>query len=192
MHICGVILAGGKSRRMGRNKSLLKIQGKTTIEHITSEIKRCSDEVIIIANEKDTYDFLPYPKFSDRFINKGPLAGLESALYHVDADIFIIAACDMPFIEHEVYEYMLEQLGNDDAVVPVYNDRPHPLAGIYKRTVLSEITRQLEMNNLRVRSFFEDINVKFLSSFGGISEEVVTKHFFNMNHPEQYEQAKVL
>lgn len=191
MKVCGVVLAGGKSTRMGTDKSLLKIKNKPVIKFITDEMKRCSEEVILISNDRSKkYDFLNISQFSDRYLDKGPLAGIETALYHVDADVFIMAACDMPFINHQIYNYLLDNLAEFDAVVPKYEGRLHPLSGIYKKSVLPKIQEQLNDDNLRIMSFFEHVNVKYVEDFTDFPSNIVQKHFFNMNNPKQYEQAK--
>lgn len=192
MNICGVVLSGGKSSRMGTNKSLLTIDNKPVIEHILEEIQNCSDEAVIIANQPLMYKFLGVKQFSDRYINKGPLAGLETALYHVDANIFIFAACDMPFISNIVYHYLLQQLAHYDAVVPIYNNQMHPLSGIYKKSVLPHIQAQIKKNDLKVKGFFAYVNVIYVRDFGNLSDSLLQKHFFNMNEPVQYEEAKRL
>src|SRR5690625_999693 len=129
MLTCGVVLAGGQSSRMGTNKSLLPIHGKAAIVHIVEELKHCVDDVIIIANETKPYQFLNREIFSDRYSGYGPLAGLESALFHQTADLYLLAACDMPFVSCRVYKFLAEQIGEHDAVIPVYGSREHPLAG---------------------------------------------------------------
>lgn len=192
MNSCGVILSGGKSSRMGTNKSLLTIKNKTTIEWITEELKSCTDKVALIANEQERYEFLSLETYSDRYTDKGPLAGLESALYNIDADIFVIAACDMPFVNRQVYNYMLEQIEDYDAVVPIYNQQVHPLAAVYRKRVLPKIKQQLEENNFKVRGFFDHIKVNYIRTFKPISNDILEKHFFNMNKPAEYEEAKRL
>lgn len=192
MRTCGIILAGGKSSRMGTNKALLEIDNKSVIEHIAHELKQCTNEVVIIANDTATYSFLNLRQISDRYVNKGPLGGLETALHHIDADTFFIAACDMPFINRQVYENLLDQLNNYDAVVPIYQKRQHPLAGIYKRSVLPNIQAQLTAGDYRVRGFFKDIKMKYVDHFSNIPDHIVERHFYNMNNPEEYEAAKVL
>ncbi|MBM7598404.1 molybdopterin-guanine dinucleotide biosynthesis protein A [Virgibacillus halotolerans] len=190
METCGIILSGGNSTRMGTNKSLLTIRDKTVIEWISAELNACTDKVALIANEQEQYEFLHLETYADRYINKGPLAGLEAALYHIDADLFVIAACDMPFVNGQVYNYLLEQIEDFDAVVPVYNNRIHPLAGIYRKSVLPKIQQQIEKNNLKVRGFFEHIKVNYIREFIPIPTTILEKHFFNMNNPAQYEEAK--
>lgn len=177
---------------MGTNKSLLAIHNKKAIEHIVDELSLCTDEVIIIANEKEPYQFLNKKIFSDRFKNKGPLAGLESAIYHYEADVYYIAACDMPFINCQIYQYLSQYIINHDAVIPVYDSRQHPLSGLYHRDTLYYIQQQIKQNRLRMNSFHHAIHVKYVETFNGIDERTLQKHFFNMNNPEQYEIAKRL
>lgn len=116
MKTCGVVLSGGKSSRMGTNKSLLMINNKKVIEHIVDELEKFTDKVVLITNEPKLYSFLQLETYSDRYIDKGPLAGLEAALHYVEADIFLITACDMPFIDEQVYTYLLKQLDNYDEI----------------------------------------------------------------------------
>ncbi|WP_174613557.1 molybdenum cofactor guanylyltransferase [Virgibacillus ihumii] len=190
MNTCGIILSGGKSSRMGTDKSLLPLGGKPVIQHIATQMKSFSLHQAIITNFPEKYDFLDIEKHADRYPGRGPLAGLESALYHIDTSIFICAACDMPYISAEVYNKLLCELESYDAVVPVFNDRIHPLSGIYTKRILPFIQQQLEQNQLKVRDVFRFINVNYADNFEGIPENTLKKHFFNMNNPEQYEEAK--
>lgn len=192
MNVCGVVLSGGKSTRMGEDKSLLPIQGKKAITHVVETLKKCSDDVIVIANDPETYDFLNLRIHSDRYVNKGPLAGLESALHYEVANIYMVAACDMPFISCDVYYHLAEQLDEFDAVIPVFEGREHPLSGVYKRSVLPYIQKNIEQNQLRMNSFYNDVKVKLVDTFPNINNHTLMRHFFNMNHPEEYKQAKQL
>lgn len=190
MKSCGVILAGGKSTRMGQDKAFLPLYNKPVISHIVQEIKTLFDTIIVVANEPAAYSFLQVPVVSDRYQDMGPLAGMETAMFHQEADIYAITACDMPFIDQEIYRYLLGQATDYDAVVPIFENRLHPLAGVYKRSVLPVIQDQLDHGNRKVRSIFDPVRVQYVQTYDSISEETVKKHFFNMNHPEQYEWAK--
>jgi len=189
----GVILAGGKSTRMGTNKSLLKVDNVPSIERVSHTLEDVTDELILISNEQQTYDHLNIKQYSDRFVDKGPLAGLETALYHTDADWYVIAACDMPFVSKDIYEYLLSKRDETtDAIIPKLDGRDHPLSGIYHRSVLPAIQKQIKQNNLRVKSFFDAIRITYVEDYSMFNEEIVTKHFFNMNNPKQYDEAKTL
>ena len=80
--VTGIILAGGKSSRMGENKSLLKLEGITVIERVVNLMQKIFKEVILITNTPDEYDFLSIPMYKDIYEYKGPLAGINSGLTH--------------------------------------------------------------------------------------------------------------
>lgn len=189
LHICGVILAGGKSSRMGTNKSLLPINGKPTIQHIAEELQKITKDIIIISNHPSDYDFLPFKIYEDRFLDKGPLAGIESALYYQPADLYLFAACDMPFIQADIYQLLLANMEDNDVIIPKYEERIHPLAGIYRKTVLPYVQQQLSKDDLKVRRLFDYLKVKYVGDYPEIAGEILTKHFFNMNKPEEYQKA---
>lgn len=190
MSICGIILSGGKSSRMGTDKSLLPLGDKSVIEHIALKMRTVTSRLAVITNSPEKHAFLGTEMFADRYPGKGPLAGLETALYHIDASVFICAACDTPHINEEIYSYLLHQLGGYDAVVPVFNERIHPLSGIYTKKMLPFIQQQLEQDLLKVKDAFSFVNVNYVNNFGEIPNTTLKKHFFNMNNPEQYEEAK--
>lgn len=189
----GVILAGGKSSRMGENKSFLKVDGTPSVERVINTMSKVTDKRILITNDFAAYEHLGLQQYSDRYQDKGPLAGLETAFYHTDGEWYVIAACDMPFVHEDIFTYLLSFRSEDvDAIIPNVDGRDHPLSGIYKRSALPAIQKQIAANNLRVRSFFSDINVVTVDDFSMFDEQIVTKHFFNMNNPEQYKEAKGL
>ncbi|WP_099158306.1 molybdenum cofactor guanylyltransferase [Virgibacillus ndiopensis] len=192
MNSCGVILSGGKSSRMGKTKSLLPLHNKSVIEHIALELSKFVDDLVVATNEPAKYTFLGLPMFTDRYTNKGPLAGIETGIYHTNADFYFFAACDMPFINQQVYNFLVDQLKDFDAVIPVYENTMHPLTGIYKRSVLPNIQQQLDRDDRKVKKLFDYINVNYVSHYDTISDEILQRHFFNMNYPAQYEQAKIL
>lgn len=192
MNTCGVVLSGGMSSRMGMNKSLLTLSGKPVIEHIVNALRNCTHSVSVITNDPLSYKFLDTNLYADRYPGKGPLAGIEAAIYHGDADIYLCAACDTPFISRKVYNYLLGALHDFDAVIPIYNDKIHPLSGIYTKKVLPKIQQQLDNDERKVRRLFEHINVNYIRTYGGISEDILAGHFFNMNYPDQYEKAKLV
>ncbi|GAA0444566.1 hypothetical protein GCM10008983_22460 [Lentibacillus halophilus] len=188
----GVILAGGKSSRMGTDKSLLTIYGKSAITHVTEELKKCSSQTTVITNNPASHTFLGIDMYTDRYKDMGPLAGIESGLYHSNSDVCLFAACDMPFIDQSIYHLLYQSLENVDAVIPVYNERMHPLAGIYKKQVLPQVQCLLHHDERKVRTLFKYINVRYVSHYKNIPDQKLEKHFFNMNDPAQYEKSKQL
>ncbi|TMN23695.1 molybdenum cofactor guanylyltransferase [Lentibacillus cibarius] len=194
MQISGIILAGGQSSRMGTNKSLLGINGKPAIAHINDELSHFCHYRAVISNDPAPYAFLGTDIYCDRYKHKGPLAGIEAGLYHSSNDICAFAACDTPLINRKVYRLLLDAMDSydHDAVIPVYNEKMHPLSGIYQKRVLPEVENLLEKDQRKVRTLFEHINVRYVSNYEGIDDYLLLKHFFNMNYPHQYEKAKHL
>ncbi len=190
MNIQGIILAGGKSSRMGTNKALLSLHNKKILEHIIEQMRLLTQDLIIIANEPTLYEPYGFPIYPDRYLGKGPLAGLETALYHMEGDVAVVTPCDTPFIHHTVYKQLLSHIQAYDAVVPKYDHRLHPLAGIYRTSVHPFIEANIRENNLRMTSFFQDVHVFVEEEFHSLDPSLVKRHFFNMNTIEDFQQAK--
>lgn len=189
------ILAGGKSTRMGKDKSLLDINGRSVIEKIFIKTQELCKDTIIIANEQEKYQFLNAKIYQDRYPGKGPLSGLESALFYTDSDYVLVSACDTPFISNNVYQFLIGILEKEpqlDAVVPKFKNKLHPLSGIYHRRILKDIQCCIAKNDLRVISFFQEIEYRLVEEFDNINNKELDLHFFNMNHPDEYEWAKNL
>lgn len=192
LHIQGIVLAGGKSSRMGTNKALLSIHNKKVIEHIIEELQEITNDIIIIANEPEYYKAYNYPIYKDRYKQKGPLAGLETALYHMRGDVAVVSPCDTPFIHHSVYEELLENMNDFDAIVPTYEGQIHPLSGVYRKSVHASVEYCIQNDQLRMTSFFDDIHMHLKEDFSAIDPSIAKKHFFNMNTVEEFNQAKGL
>ena len=100
--ITGIILSGGKSTRMGENKSLMKINGKTIIEHVNDLIQSLFSNVILISNNPDEYEFLGIKIYKDIFPGMGPLAGIHSGLKNSSTQKNFIISCDIPLMTPEM------------------------------------------------------------------------------------------
>ena len=106
-NITGIILSGGKSSRMGENKSLLKLGPKTVIEHVVELMQSIFSEVILITNTPEEYHFLNIPMYADIYKYKGPIAGIHSGLTHSNTETNFIVSCDIPLLTSEIIEYVI-------------------------------------------------------------------------------------
>lgn len=106
--ITGIILAGGKSSRMGVNKALLPLNGNPIIEHIASLLKSLFPSVILITNKPEDYLFLGLETFLDIYPGRGPLAGIHSGLIHSKTERNFVISCDVPLINEELIEYIVK------------------------------------------------------------------------------------
>ena len=189
-----IILAGGKSSRMGQNKALLPINGLANIERIKKQLATTFEEVILVTNDEAKYQFLNVPTVSDKVKNKGPLAGIQAGLMASSYDVNVFVACDMPFISVDLAQVLVEQSEGFDAVVPVINGEQHPLFAVYKKSVLAEVENCLRTNQLRIKNLLERLNVNYVTEEHLLIKEIdnIQQVFYNMNHPSEYEEAKKL
>ncbi|KGP71118.1 molybdenum cofactor guanylyltransferase [Pontibacillus yanchengensis] len=186
-----IVMAGGESRRMGRNKALLPLDGKPMITHVVEEIHLITSSIVISTNEPDLFSFLPYPKVEDQYKGKGPLAALERVMSYSEEEWFLIAACDMPFINHKVYNDMYNKRGFYKAVVPKYEGRIQPMSGLYHKDVYPLVRHLLEADKLRMLDLLDLTSTKYVSAFSDdINADEIDNHFINLNYPDQYEKFK--
>lgn len=191
MQATGIILAGGKSSRMGTNKALLLIDGKTVIERIVDEVKETVDELLIVTNSFEEYEFLNLPMVEDVWKGMGPLAGIHAGLNRSSHDKNLIVACDMPFVSGKLGALLLHELVDFQAVVPNIEGQLHPLFAAYHKNVSEKVEECIKENQLRIRAFLQQTHTKIvneeeLKNLGFRFREL---DFFNMNHPEEYTKA---
>ena len=191
MQSTGIINAGGKSSRMGTNKALLKINGITVIEKIAEQLKKVVSDIIIVTNTPQEYEFLGLPMVEDKWKGMGPLAGIHAGLAASKTDKNLVVACDMPFISPELGKILLNYLDNYEAVVPKMTDHLHPLFAAYRKDVQEEIHTSLQNEQLRIRYFLQNVNTKIVTEedLKELGFPYEASHFFNMNHPEEFEAA---
>ena len=192
--ITGIILCGGKSSRMQKNKALLKLSDKTVIEIVTEKLKSIFNEVLISANDSKQYDFLNLPVVYDIFIGKGPLAGIHSALKYSSTKKNFIISCDMPLISVEFIKYLINLNSEKSILLPKSNRRIQQLCGIYSKSVVDEIENIFKLSEkdknikgsvyeLLERASIEFIDVDELNFYN-------KNIFLNMNSPEDYKLIK--
>jgi molybdenum cofactor guanylyltransferase len=189
METTGIILAGGKSSRMGTNKALLKIHGKTVIERIAEELSATVDHLIVVTNTPEEYAFLQLPMIEDRFIDRGPLAGIEAGLSLSTTEKNLIVACDMPFISAQLGSYLLSKLADCQAVVPERDGQRHPLFAAYKKEVRNCAEMFLKEEKLAIRNMLNCIQTMYIN-IDSLKLPVNEISLFNMNHPEEYKKAE--
>jgi molybdopterin-guanine dinucleotide biosynthesis protein A len=132
-----IVLAGGDSRRMGRDKALLPIAGKPMIAHIVGRLKSLFDEIVIGAGRAADYEFLGLPVVPDRIPGQGPLMGIASALDRTKNDLNFVIACDIPDFELGLISRLAAQAEGFDAAIPLnHRGEREPLFAFYRKSVL--------------------------------------------------------
>jgi molybdopterin-guanine dinucleotide biosynthesis protein A len=186
------ILAGGRSRRMGRDKALLPLGGATVVERVAAAAKPLSDEQFVVANERAPYEFLGLPVVEDIRKSAGPLGGLQAALHYAKRPVVCLLACDLPFLTTEFLRFLSTLIGGHQAVIPLADSRPQPLCAFYSVSCLTAVENALEKNDFRMDAFHESVEVRFVEHRDwGVYDPDGTL-FANVNHPEDYERAREL
>ena len=178
---CGaVLLAGGKSRRMGQCKALMEVDGETLLRRTVRTLAGFR-ELWLSANDPALAQDLPVRLVADHYPGHGPLAGLEAALAATEQEALVCVSCDLPYLTAAVPALLLEHLGEADAAVCVDSTgRIHPLCGIYRRGTLPVIRSLLESDERRMMAFLQKIDCVYVQTEGLLPDEV----FCNWNSLE--------
>ena len=195
--ITGIILSGGKSSRMGTNKSFLKVGDKTIIERVRDLMQGIFQDVILITNDPDEYKFLGLTMFEDVYKHKGPLAGIHSVLVHSSTEINFIISCDIPLITREMIKYLVDYKTEKLITIAKADGFIQQLAGKYSKTCLNAaeeiLNEQLEAERRDNVQRKRRCNVlKLIDQVGAeiINAEELPFYndnlYFNMNKTEDY------
>jgi molybdopterin-guanine dinucleotide biosynthesis protein A len=193
MHCSGVILAGGKSSRMKFNKAFAAIGDKSVYQIILEKFQYSFEDIFTISNDPYLYEPMGTLVFPDIYPGLGPLAGIHSALFHARFEAVFVMGCDMPFMNMQLVEYLLMQLGSYECAVPEVDGRLQPLATVYGKKCLPLLTECLSSDKLKlIRVFEEKLNANIITeqdmaSFGNIHEI-----FMNVNNPAALESARTI
>ena len=186
--ITGIILSGGKSSRMGENKSLLKIGNKTIIERIVELMKDIFSENIIITNTPDEYKFLQLPLYEDIYKWKGPLAGIHSGLTYSKTEKNFVISCDTPLMTKEMIQYIVNFQTRKPIVFCRAAGYRQPLIGVYKKQIIIEIEKFLSDNDETTDKSFHHFLKKVNAEIIDPQDLLFYKDelFFNVNSPDDY------
>lgn len=192
------IIAGGKSSRMGTDKSFVPLLGKPMIEHVLERIADLGQSAtILIANQPDSYAYLGLPVYTDVLRDKGSLGGIYSALVHSETEHTLALACDMPFLVPDLLRYMAAlnapaQGGPYDVIVPRVDGHPQGLHAFYSKNCLEPIRTRLDQDRLKVIGFYEQVRVRYLDSPEYARFDAHGLAFHNVNTPDELAQAAAI
>jgi molybdopterin-guanine dinucleotide biosynthesis protein A len=183
--VTAVVLAGGMSRRYGKNKALVRVDGVSLIERVVRTLQRVFDRVVLSANDPDLYAFLHLQVIRDVYPGVGQLGGVHAGLFGINDETGFFVACDMPFLNPQLITYMAGLTAGWDAVVPKIGANLEPLHAFYGKTCLSAIVRAIERRERRIVSFFPDIRVRFVEEREIRRIEPGLDAFTNINRPRE-------
>jgi molybdopterin-guanine dinucleotide biosynthesis protein A len=181
-----IILAGGKASRMKvEDKAFLKIGNEPLISTQLRLLKRLFREIIIVTNLPEKYGVIKGVKvISDIIPHQGPLGGIYSGLMSSSSFYNFVVACDMPYINTSLIEYMYKKSSGCDAVVPKINKRYEPLYCFYSKNCLKFIGQLLDKKMFKINKLFSEIRVKEITSEEVEQFAPSAKIFTNINTRE--------
>ena len=163
MRAAAVIMAGGKSGRMGQDKGFLEFKGKPLIEHVYDQLRPHFDRVLISANDPEKYAFLGAEVVPDLIPGLGPLMGIASALEASEHDRNLFVACDIPDIRIRAVRLLMREVEGYDAAVPVTTgNRAEPLFAVYRKRTLEAIRPALDSGKRRIIDAFRSCRVRYV------------------------------
>ena len=191
--VTGVILAGGSSRRMGRNKALLEVDGTPIITRIYRVLASLFHEVVIVTNSPHDYDFLPCRKVADIHPGCGSIAGLHSGLAHSGTPHSFVTACDMPFLDPVVIRSLCAiQNEGYDAVVPNSEGGLEPLHALYSVACREIFEQAILQGELKIVDILERMKIRKVTDDELQGSCGQTGRFLNVNTPEEYEVLRTV
>ena len=178
-----IVLAGGQSSRMGRDKSQLPWHGKTLISHIVDQLRPMVAELLISANDPVPFAGLGLPVLADREPGGGPLQGIATGLRAARHEWLFVTGCDVPEIRQDYFQGMWPLTAEDvDVIMPVDADgRAEPLFALYRRSALPAVERVLASGRPRIIDILPVVRV--------CHPRLPQGWLKNLNTPEDYAAA---
>ena len=193
-----IVLAGGQSRRFGRDKAVEPIAGEPMIRRVIRRSVEGIDpsEVMVVVSGPERAAELPLDPseriVADLFADSGPLGGIYTGLLSARTEWALVVACDLPFLCAALLRHMTACRGEVDAVVPALNGMPEPTHALYSKRCLPAIKRRLDANELKTSGFLDDVAVRYVPDDEAKRFDPDLLSFFNVNRPEDFARASAL
>jgi molybdopterin-guanine dinucleotide biosynthesis protein A len=196
LDISGIVLAGGRSLRLGREKVSETVGNKSLLERAILRLSSLvSDIIIVVATEQSFLQFIDYPKLrvvADVYHGKGPLGGIYTGLAASDSFHSLVVASDMPFLNQNLLSYMMHLAPSFDLVIPRLGDMVEPLHTVYSQNCLTHIEQLLRQNNLGALELISRVNVRYVDVMEINRFDPEHLSFFNINTEEDLKKAREL
>tara|TARA_R110002049_G_scaffold248695_11_gene423188 strand:- start:407 stop:991 length:585 start_codon:yes stop_codon:yes gene_type:complete len=149
--ITGIILAGGKSSRMGTDKSFLSLKGKPFVQYSIDALKPLVSEIIIVS-DNEAYNGFGLKRVNDIIKNAGPVSGIYSGLEASTTEYNLILSCDIPLINSEILEKLINAIDDCSEIIQIEsNCKTMPLIALYKKSCKIKFLKLLEKDERRLR-----------------------------------------
>ena len=194
MYIGSIVLAGGRSRRMGKPKESLPFLGTSLLGRTVETLMLCTHPVLVVARDS-AQDLPPLPLECDVTFDRepegGPLYAFATGLRAVagQCDAVFVSSCDMPFLHERVVHWLATEIGDAALAIPSVEGVLQPLAALYRTSVAEEVERLLAEGERSLRSVAERVSTRVLDEAAIDRLDPTRKFLRNVNQPEDYEAA---
>jgi molybdopterin-guanine dinucleotide biosynthesis protein A len=186
----GIVLAGGASRRMGRDKAFLQLDGTPLIQVVVERLAQVCEEVLVVAGEPHAYAGLGARPVEDRFRGVGVLGGIHAGLDAAAHPLALIVGCDMPFLSPRLLRAFGAWAVGYDVAVYRHQGYVEPLHGAYRRTCLPAVEAAIRAGRRRIISFFPQVRVRYVTPEAVTAIDPQARSFRNVNTPEEWRAAR--
>lgn len=183
--ITGVILVGGKSRRMGRDKAFLDVAGKPLIERVLDVFRESFDRIVLVGDREERFAAYDLPVVPDIFPGSS-LGGLYTGLFHATTEYVFVASCDLPFPNADILRHLCSLKDGFDAVVPSTKYGYEPLFALYAKNSLGPIKALLEAGEFCAYAWYPQVRVRYVSDEELAHIDKDGRAFLNVNTPDEF------
>ncbi len=192
----GIVLAGGLSRRLGRDKAMEPLGGEPLLHGVIRRLSEVTAGTVVVVNNVARADELALGGDArvavDIYPDSGSLGGIFTGLTAMEADWGVVVACDMPFLNVELFRHLLASRDGFDVAVPELDGRPEPTHAVYSKACLTYIEPYLKAGDLKIARFFDDVRVNYVlqPEVERLDPELLS--FFNVNTQRDLDRAMAL
>src|SRR5258708_3649097 len=184
-----IVLAGGRSSRMGTSNAPLLFDDEPLIVHVVATLQRLFADVVVVTAPGQDLPSMPVNLVCDEVAYQGPVGGIYYGLAATGSDAAFVTSCDSVFLNVDLIAHLRSQLPEHDVVVPHWQGRYQPLHAVYRRSVLPLLAGQLARGELRPVHLFDKVRLRRIDEDEIRRFDGEGSSFFNMNTPEDYTEA---
>lgn len=181
----GIILAGGRGQRFGKEKYLILLNNQSLLERVMTSIESICNEILVVTSRELYHEIsgknLKAKIIVDALSGKAAMGGLYTGLTYSNTNYAIVVASDMPFLNSRLMQYMIDNIDGFDAVVPRINEFIEPLHAIYSKNCIENIKKLIDNDNLSLAKLLQTINTKYISNEEIELFDPCHLSFFNIN-----------
>lgn len=183
--ITGIVLAGGKSSRMGTDKGFLMLNNKPFVQYSIDALKPLVSEIIIVSDNPD-YDVFGYKRIADAIKDSGPISGICSGLQASKNVYNLVLSCDIPLITSEVLKKLIDAIDDTSEIIQAEsNGKSMPLVAVYKKSIAYIFYKFLQEDERRLRVAIKSCQFKNV-----VLDKALENTTMNINTKEEFKQIQ--